>query len=215
MHGQLLKLIIFYLLYTALSASPETLHMSNVDFVSRQLTFSWSRVSTDCVAMIHYNILASNCGSCPNTTNHTSVTCTDVPTNGTTCMFAIQTVFCGYITGNVSDPIIINTTFHHNNNIMCTDSLSTDTAYIIISTGLLATALIACIAVFLTVMIIMSIRNRARNKAATELHVIKRGARTTQADSMYEDVMTPSLPVGAISTKDNVAYSHTYKNDCS
>ena len=86
---------------------------------------------------------------------------------------------------------------------MGTDSLSTDTAYLNDSFDCLHSSL-------LTVMIIMSIRNRARNEAATELHLamIKRGARTTQAVSTYEDVTSPSLPVGTISTQDSVTYGH-------
>ena len=87
------------------SAPPETLYMSNADFVSRKLTFSWS---TDCPAMLHYNILASNCGSCPTTTNHTNVTCTNVPTNNSVCVFTIQTVVCGNITGQISNPVRVN-----------------------------------------------------------------------------------------------------------
>ena len=66
------------------------------------VTVNWSPVASDCPA-IHYNILASNCGSCPTTTNHTPVTCTDVPTNGSMCTFAVQTVVCGTIAGNWSD----------------------------------------------------------------------------------------------------------------
>ena len=66
------------------------------------LTVNWSSVAPDCPA-IYYNILASNCGGCPNTTNHTTVTCTDVPINGSTCTFAVQTVVCGTIAGNWSD----------------------------------------------------------------------------------------------------------------
>ena len=64
-------------------------------------TFSWSSVVLDCPAM-RFNILASNCGSCPTTTNHTTVTCTDVPTNHSTCTFAVQTVICGNISGKFS-----------------------------------------------------------------------------------------------------------------
>jgi hypothetical protein len=78
--------------------------MSYADFAVRQLTFSWSPVAPDCPA-IHYNILASNCGSCPTTTNHTNVTCTDVPTNGNACRFALETVVCGHIIGNKSETI--------------------------------------------------------------------------------------------------------------
>ena len=40
-------------------------------------------------------------------TNHTNVTCTDVPNNDSICTFAVQTVVCGNIAGNTSDPINI------------------------------------------------------------------------------------------------------------
>ena len=85
---------------------PNKLYVSTANFISRHLTFSWSPVAPDCSA-IHYNILASNCGSCPTTTNHTEITCTNVPTDGSECTFAVQTVACGNITGNTSDPISI------------------------------------------------------------------------------------------------------------
>ena len=77
--------------------------MSRADFVSRQLSFNWSQAVSECPYLdIYYNILASNCGSCPTTTNHTTVTCTDVPINGSMCTFAVQTVICENI-GNLSD----------------------------------------------------------------------------------------------------------------
>ena len=83
--------------------------MSNADFVTGHLTFNWSSVSPDCPhSSIHYNILASNCGSCPTTTNHTAVTCTDVPTDSTTCLFAVQTVACGNVAGNSTNPISVS-----------------------------------------------------------------------------------------------------------
>ena len=81
---------------------PERPSFSIIDLELRQINFSWSPVAPDCPA-IHYNILASNCGSCLTTTNHTMVTCTDVLTDGSTCAFAIRTVVCGNTTGNVSD----------------------------------------------------------------------------------------------------------------
>ena len=59
--------------------------------------------------IIHYNIMASNCGSCPTTTNHTTVTCSDLPTEQNTfCTFALQTVICGNITGILSNPINVS-----------------------------------------------------------------------------------------------------------
>ena len=70
-----------------------------------QLQFSWDPVASDC-PNIHYNILASNCGSCSTTTN---VTCTDIPTQKNSfCVFALQTVVCGDITGISSNPISVS-----------------------------------------------------------------------------------------------------------
>ena len=88
---------------------PNTLFISQADFVSRQITFDWNRVVTNCSNLIniHYSILALNCGNCPNTTNHTTVTCTDVPTDGSMCTFAVQTEACGD-NGNLSDNITLN-----------------------------------------------------------------------------------------------------------
>ena len=73
----------------------------------RQLTFSWSPVAPDCPA-IHYNILASNCGSCPTTTNHINVTCTDVPIEQKTCTFALRSVVCGELAGILGNPISVS-----------------------------------------------------------------------------------------------------------
>ena len=80
--------------------------ISEVDIMSGQLTFTWSPVALDCPA-IQYNISASNCGSCsPTITNHTNVTCTDVPTHGGMCILAIQTVVqCGSNTEILNDTI--------------------------------------------------------------------------------------------------------------
>ena len=67
-------------------------------------TFTWNTLSAGC-PNVHYNILASNCGSCPTTTNHTNATCTEVPTDGSTCVFVLQTVVCGIITGELSNQV--------------------------------------------------------------------------------------------------------------
>ena len=71
------------------------------------IKFTWNPVDPNCPA-IHYNILASNCGSCPTTTNHTTVTCTDVPTNSSVCKFSVQTVACGGTAAGKSDEIHVN-----------------------------------------------------------------------------------------------------------
>ena len=69
--------------------------------------FNWNAHSSNCSA-VHYNILSSNCGSCPTTTNHTSVTCTGVPTGGNMCTFSVQTVVCGNLTGELSQVLLYN-----------------------------------------------------------------------------------------------------------
>lgn len=39
--------------------------------------------------------MASNCGSCPQNTTNTTVTCSNVPANGGLCILNIQTKPCG------------------------------------------------------------------------------------------------------------------------
>ena len=71
--------------------------------------FNWNTCTSSPVcSATHYNIVASNCGSCPTTTNHTIVTCTDTPTDGNMCTFAVQTVVCGNITGESSQVSLFN-----------------------------------------------------------------------------------------------------------
>ena len=71
------------------------------------IAFEWNTHPPNCRPT--YNIAASNCGSCPTTTNHTTVTCTDVPIiDGGMCMFAVQTVVCGGITGELSPHVSVD-----------------------------------------------------------------------------------------------------------
>ena len=75
--------------------------------VNSQLSFNWCSdplvhtSSSDC-PMTRFNIDTSNCGSCPTTTNHTTVTCTDVPTDGATCFLSIFPIVCGEVFGNLT-----------------------------------------------------------------------------------------------------------------
>ena len=69
--------------------------------------FTWNVHSSGCPAL-HYNIMTSNCGSCPTTTNHTNATCTDVPTDGSLCTFSVQTVVCGSIDGGINQVLLYN-----------------------------------------------------------------------------------------------------------
>ena len=177
---------------------PNKLFISTANFISRRLTFSWSPVAADCPG-VHYNILASNCGSCPTTTNYANVTCTDVPTENSVCTFAVQTVLCGTLIGNKSDPIRVHTTTpqERSNTDMCTN-----TAYLATISALVV-ALIACVVIFTTAIVIILQRSKAKTK---EQQPPKRATSSTHMESMYED---PLPSVSAINTKENVAYSHT------
>ena len=83
---------------------PERPSISFVDLSSRHLSVRWNNVDPDCPAL-HYIIISSNCGSCPTTTTNTTVTCTDVPADGSTCTIAVKTAVCGDITGSVSERV--------------------------------------------------------------------------------------------------------------
>ena len=208
---------------------PNTLHTSAVNLDSSELTFSWSPVAPDCPA-IHYNILASKCGSCPTTTNHTNVTCIDVPINGSTCTITVQTISCGNIAGNVSDPISItlypervpvdspqpteNLSTQNSGTdtteTMGVETMTPNTEAYAISIGSLGIALIASVVVFVMVIVIILRRTKVKMKAA--IGSPHREERTTiHGDPMYEDVARfSSLSVGTIiNTQDNVAYGHT------
>ena len=162
--------------------------MSNIDFISKQLTFYWSSISADCPA-IHYNILASNCGSCPTITNHTTVTCTDVLTNGNTCTFALQTLACGNVTSNRSVPIRVNTGIVNHTQTSC--NLSMHNSVYIMSISALATALFISVVVFITVIVIILMRSKAKIKAAIEVQSTNSTRKSTYTESMYEDVTGP------------------------
>ena len=69
------------------------------------LIFTWNETA-DCLAL-QYNIVASRCGICPSITSHPIATCNDIETVGQECRFAVQTVVCGNIVGNQSDPAVL------------------------------------------------------------------------------------------------------------
>jgi hypothetical protein len=178
----------------------------SVDFSQRELTFSWSPVAPDCPA-VHYNILASNCGSCPTTTNHTNVTCTDVQRKGGLCIFALQTVVCGNIIGNTSDPIAVS--------IISANTVTEESRTVVaactcaIPTSSLAAALIIVVMTSIIVVVVTLVRSKAKIKAALEQP--NRAERTIHMDPMYEDATGPLSSASAINTEDNVAYGHTHQ----
>ena len=162
-----------------------------------------------------YNILASNCGSCPTTTNHTNVTCTDIPTNGSTCTLAVQTVVCTEdtecTTGIESDSInirLLNTrSSHDTREHSSTDRDTTLTASVVF----LVVSLITCTSVSMTVIVTVLVKNRVRIEAIFDGFLWNNRASLTTAnlEGMYDDIIDPSRPslrVSVISTTPNVAY---------
>ena len=77
------------------------LHPENVSFTSicPNMHFNWDVLPpSDCsAAHVHYEILASSCGSCPNITNYTNVTCTvstgESKFDASNCSFSVRSVF--------------------------------------------------------------------------------------------------------------------------
>ena len=62
---------------------------------------------------MNYNIEASNCGECPNTTISNMVTCSGDYTqllNDRQCSFAVQTVVCDGIAGDISTAVKVTMT---------------------------------------------------------------------------------------------------------
>ena len=83
---------------------PNDVRLSHVQ--PGQLTFNWSSPDVQCDS-VSYKIITSNCGRCPPVTTNTTVTCTSVVASGQVCTFVVQTVVCGNLTGNMSDPIYV------------------------------------------------------------------------------------------------------------
>ena len=71
------------------------------------ITFTWDEVDSSC-DIVHYRVITSNCGVCSATnitTLYTRVLCTNLTTDGSICSFAVQTIVCNDVAGNVSEPI--------------------------------------------------------------------------------------------------------------
>ena len=108
---------------------PSNIHISKADFVSKAITFKWSTspATSDCPSN-NYTILSSNCGSCPTTTTNTTVTCTDVPSDGGNCAFAVHTAVCDIPwPGGQSDSITLTLTKEG----QCDCSIITPVVYLI------------------------------------------------------------------------------------
>ena len=84
---------------------------NNISFSAanpQMLISNLSSISIDCPA-ICYNSLVLSYGSCPTNTMPTTITCTDIPSDGSMCTFALQTVpkNCRNSVDSVSDPPMV------------------------------------------------------------------------------------------------------------
>ena len=78
-----------------------------VQISAEQLEFNWSAPTVDCPGLSY--CIESNCGMCSNYTNSTYTTCF-INQDATTinmCNFAVGTIICDSIVGNLSNPLNI------------------------------------------------------------------------------------------------------------
>ena len=198
-----------------LPPSPSTIYASLIDTISKQITFTWSSVTPECLTT-QYNILSSNCGSCPTTTNHTTVICTDVPTaadNNSACKFSVQAINCNFIIGKFSDPItVFLKEMATSNNVLNTQNPS-DITISNHNRGYITSLSLACV---LAVGLVMSIVTvialiityqkgiRVKEETTTIEPVTPAAAHFASGD--YENVIQSSQE--HITTSENIAYYH-------
>ena len=83
---------------------PPPMRVNFVEESPNHIRFNWSHILFIC-PLLHYRIVASNCGQCPTATVNTTATCRRnymQVMNNVPCSFAVQTVACGDTAGDVS-----------------------------------------------------------------------------------------------------------------
>ena len=186
--------------------------MTDID--AQNVTFQWNPNLSDCPA-VHYNILTSNCGSCPTNTTQTKVSCTGVPVvnvddNEAPCIFALQTVLCENIFGYTSDFIYVQL-IKKDSNIITDNKWSTTSSGEDMN-GYIAAVTLACLfAIFMTISIaaaavILSIcLFKCNTKTLTALELAA-NSRVLQSDKSDVDVKLHTME--NIFPEENVAYGH-------
>ena len=207
----IIKAMPYKLINAAPLPPPDEISLALVNFGPKETTFSWSPVAPDC-PFIHYNILASNCGSCPTITSHTNVTCTYLPSDDSMCSFAIQTVVCGNITGNWSKSLKFKTasTFtEFNSGCTCTGATAIASVF--------AIGLTLSVIVFTSIIIVLvktnkkacrsDLASRRREQARLSSHEEPR--RTTGPESTTSTTMLDHerAKEAIIATNKNIAYA--------
>lgn len=81
---------------------PNDIRLISVD--GGVLTFGWSSIGPGCETIVYS--ISSDCGFCPNTTNATSIACSnlELSSNAKNCTFSVRSTLCGF-NGQLSVPI--------------------------------------------------------------------------------------------------------------
>ena len=173
-------------------------------FSSHRISFKWNESSANSTTT-YYKILSSNCGSCPTTTTNTTVTCTDVPSDGGMCTFAVQTVFCGNIIGSSSE------TYHV---VLKVRNLNTSSVGLRISTGLLAGILAVIIPMFVFMFTMVIIRKKCTKELTArttcqheEVDLTSQQLPSVTRNAAYGQVSLNQPASAALYTKKNVSYN--------
>ena len=150
---------------------------------------------SDC-SSLHYNILSSNCGSCPTTTTNTTVTCTDVPTDGGVCTFSVKTVVCGNIFGNLSDTLQVKLKDSATSRPVQSDLGAIVSACLFAGLFVVSTSILVIL-----VIVILKLVNRCQKHNQVE-------ADQNLSTRHYEAVHVRSQPSSsvAVNTEANIAY---------
>ena len=167
---------------------------------SKTLTFTWEEVLGSTTT--NYTILSSNCGSCPTTTTNTTVTCTDVPSDGGVCIFTVQTVVCGntHLSGEILVMLIKGSVHTANSNIL-----------VVATSASLIVVCFLCASTFPIIYFIGKRIYRSRHEADSGESTITVKGNT--CSPVYEDIgpkrmvsATINTSTTTINTSRNVAY---------
>ena len=83
---------------------PVNIHTTNIS--ATQLSFVWNPLTNN-ESVVTYNINATNCGVCSNSTTKTSIACNSTISEND-CYLSVQSEVCGNIRGNNSVPIVVS-----------------------------------------------------------------------------------------------------------
>ena len=96
-----------YYVYIATNPYPPPDNLYLADVQAGKLIFNWTSIISNNCSTLQYSI-TSDCGTCPNATNRTTATCSDLQltTNARLCHFRVSSHACSLV-GHPSSPIAV------------------------------------------------------------------------------------------------------------